>query len=333
MGRGFEELQEEFLVEVGVSKTQSPSTQNAYANDLRQFVAFLTRDAGKKEVPKPSDLTADHLRRFIQYLGKEGYEGSSVARKTSCIRSFMKFLERRGVLSESGAKAVPPRRHKRALPKVLAENEVRNLIEAPNPDTPLGKRDRAMFELLYGAGLRVSELCSLNVGDIDYSLGFVQVLGKGGKERFVPVGSMALSALGDYLESGRPLLERAGKSKASPLVTTLRKPLFLNRFGRRLSARSVRRILEKHLLEAGVDPDRCSPHTLRHSFATHLLSGGADLRSVQDMLGHASVRTTQIYTHLMPEHLREVYRSFHPRARGRIEAAAGKSEEAQKNQK
>lgn len=325
MRRGFDEWREEFLVEIGVSKTQSPSTQNAYATDLRQFGAFLAEQEGG--APEVSEISGDHLRHFIQRLGKDGYSSASVARKTSCVRSFVRFLARRGVLEDSKIKAVPPRRVKQSLPKVLSKGEVENLIGAPDADTSLGKRDRAMLELLYGAGLRVSEMCNLNVGDVDYSLGFVQVLGKGGKERFVPVGSMALGALGDYLEAARPKLERASLSKQSDLVTSLRRPLFLNRFGKRLSPRSVRRTVEKHLLEAGLDPSRCSPHTLRHSFATHLLAGGADLRSVQDMLGHASVRTTQIYTHVMPEHLREVYRNHHPRAKRGPEAAARKSEE------
>lgn len=322
----FEEAQEEFLAEVGVSKTQSPSTLNAYANDLGQFRAFLAGKYGSGPSNIPHKISADGVRGFIQDLSRKGYKPSSIARKTSCIRSFLRFLERRGSLTPETAKAVTPRRVKQELPKVLSEDEVESLMQAVDARTPLGKRDRAMLELLYGSGLRISELSRLNVGDIDYSLGFVQVMGKGGKERFVPVGSMALLALSDYLENGRPLLDapsRAGSGTSAkeaarpgrpPFMTSLRRPLFLNRFGKRLSVRSIRRALEKHLLTAGIDPARCSPHTLRHSFATHLLRGGADLRSVQDMLGHASVRTTQIYTHVMPEHLREVYRSFHPRA-------------------
>jgi site-specific recombinase XerD len=318
--------EEEFLAQVGVSRTQSPSTLNAYANDLGQFMAFLTEKYGGDPSNLPQKISGDDVRGFIQDLSRKGYKPSSIARKTSCIRSFLKFLEKRGALAPETAKAVSPRRARQELPKVLSEGEVEKLMEAVDSRTPLGKRDRAMLELLYGSGLRISELRGLNVGDIDYSLGFVQVLGKGSKERFVPVGSEALEALGDYLENGRPFLEagpkalnratgkepaRAGKPA---VLTSLRRPLFLNRFGKRLSVRSIRRVLENHLIAAGLDPERCSPHTLRHSFATHLLRGGADLRSVQDMLGHASVRTTQIYTHVLPEHLREVYRNFHPRA-------------------
>lgn len=324
--RSILEGQEEFLAQVGVSKTQSPSTLNAYANDLGQFMTFLTGKYGGDPSKLPPKISVDDVRDFIQDLSKKGYKPSSIARKTSCIRSFLKFLEKRGSLAAETAKGVTPRRVKQELPKVLSEGEVESLLQAIDTNTPLGKRDRAMLELLYGSGLRISELRSLNVGDIDYSLGFVQVLGKGSKERFVPVGSVALEALADYLDNGRPYLEAAssrpsrpeaketGKAGKQAVLMSLRRPLFLNRFGKRLSVRSIRRTLEKHLLTAGLDPARCSPHTLRHSFATHLLRGGADLRSVQDMLGHASVRTTQIYTHVMPEHLREAYRSFHPRA-------------------
>lgn len=308
--RSILEWQEDFLAEVGVSKTQSPSTQNAYANDLRQFFAFLAGEDGRENSPgvAPEDLSGLNIRAFIQHLGRLGYKSASIARKTSSIRSFVRFLGRRRAIDADPLKQVTPRRLSANLPKVLSEAEMQSLLEAPDTSTTYGKRDRAMLELLYGSGLRVSELCRLDIGDVDYSLGFVQVLGKGGKQRLVPVGSMCLDALGAYLDKARPALERSNSS------LSVRRPLFLNRWGRRLGVRSVRRMLENYLLAAGIDPSRASPHTLRHSFATHLISGGADLRSVQDMLGHASVRTTQIYTHVMPDHLREVYRSAHPRA-------------------
>lgn len=314
--RSLLEWQEDFLAEVGVSKTQSPSTQNAYANDLRQFISFLSKGEKDREgaAVASEDLSGENIRAFIHHLGELGYASASIARKTSCIRSFVHFLSRRDVIPEDPLKQVAPRRLSSTLPKVLTESEMELLLQSPDTSTPFGKRDRAMLELLYGSGLRVSELCRLDLGDIDYSLGFVQVLGKGGKQRLVPVGSVCLEALGTYLEAGRPVLERAGKGKDRAPSLSVRRPLFLNRAGKRYGIRSVRRMLEGYLLAAGIDPSRASPHTLRHSFATHLISGGADLRSVQDMLGHASVRTTQIYTHVMPDHLREVYRSAHPRA-------------------
>lgn len=319
MKRSLLEWQEDFLAEVGVSKTQSPSTQNAYANDISQFVAFLEGAKGHKAADLvPKDVSSEAIRGFIQFLARRDYKASSIARKTSCIRSFVKFLARRGAVAQNPAKEVPPRRTKQVLPKVLSKDDSQRLMNAPDVSTPAGKRDRALLEMLYGSGLRVSELCRLDVGDIDYSLGFVQVTGKGNKQRIVPVGSLALDALGTYLEQGRPVFEHAGRTaggKEKAPAMTVRRPLFLNRWGKRLGVRSVRRILEKYLLASGLDPSAASPHTLRHSFATHLLSGGADLRSVQDMLGHASVRTTQIYTHVLPDHLKEVYKKSHPRAR------------------
>lgn len=320
--RSLLEWQEDFLAEVGVSKTQSPSTQNAYANDLSQFVAFLEAAQGHKGSELAAkDVSSENIRGFIQLLARRNYKSSSIARKTSCVRSFVRFLARRGAIHQNPTKEVVPRRLKQVLPKVLSQADAERLVGAPDVATAAGKRDRALLEMLYGSGLRVSELCRLDVGDIDYSLGFVQVTGKGNKQRIVPVGSLALDALGDYLQSGRPAFERGGKgtaSKEKAPAMTLRKPLFLNRWGKRLGVRSVRRILKKYLLVSGIDPSRASPHTLRHSFATHLISGGADLRSVQDMLGHVSVRTTQIYTHVLPDHLREVYRKSHPRARSEM---------------
>ena len=305
------------MTEIGVSKTQSPSTQNAYASDLHQFLSFLSsRRRGAPDDLMPEDLSPEDIRAFVQHLAKMEYRSSSIARKTSCIRGFVRFLARRGAISSNPARDVPGRKRSSSLPRVLSQRDVERLLETPDTSTPTGKRDRAMLEMLYGSGLRVSELCRLDVGDVDYSLGFVQVLGKGQKQRLVPVGSVCLAALGDYLEGGRPHFERTRThGGAEPAQTTLRRPLFLNRWGKRLSTRSVRRILEKYLLEAGLDPSAVSPHTLRHSFATHLLAGGADIRSVQDMLGHASVRTTQIYTHVLPDRLREEYRKYHPRAR------------------
>lgn len=325
MAHSLLEWKEEFLVEVGVSKTQSPNTVEAYSRDLSQFFSFLAEETKGKgpETLTPSDLRPEHIHKFLLTLGRKEYKGSSISRKLSSVRSFCCFLTRRGGLDQNPSKDVSSRKAHSHLPRVLSREEVEKLLEAIDARTPSGKRDRALLELLYGTGLRVSELSRLNVGDIDYSLGFVQVMGKGDKERFVPLGSKAIDCLGDYLQNGRPYLAKkpTGRKQRSPSPeivepagATMRKPLFLNKWGGRLSVRSVRRILEKHLLLAGMDPSKCSPHTLRHSFATHLLSGGADLRSVQDMLGHASIKTTQIYTHVLPERLKQVYQDTHPRA-------------------
>ncbi len=309
LGRSLEEWREDFLVAVGVSGTQSPHTQDAYANDLTQFLEFLENATKPAEPSSPKAITNRLIRDYIIYLSKTmNYKHSSISRKLSCVRSFVKFLERRGAIEANPVKEIAPRKTSFSLPKVLSKSEVRNLILAPDTSTPLGQRDRAMLELLYGAGLRVSELLRLNVDDIDYSLGFARVLGKGSKQRLVPVGSMALEALGNYLADGFCKLA-ANKSGSKSKM-----PLFLNARGQRLSVRSVGRIVEKYLLQCGIDPKKCSPHTLRHSFATHLVSGGADLRSIQEMLGHADIRTTQIYTHILPDRLKEVYKNSHPRA-------------------
>lgn len=307
---------EDFLVEVGVSKTQSPNTVQAYSQDLNQFFDFVYDKTGKgPEYMFPADLKPKLIHEFVIYLGKQEYKGTTISRKLSSVRSFCRFLTRRGAIKENPAKEVSSRKTHSYLPRVLSEDEVAKLLGVIDTATPFGLRDQAMIELLYGTGLRVSELAKLNIGDIDYSLGFVQVMGKGGKERFVPVGSKALKALGDYLDNGRPHLTKKDKVPTNPSGVLMKQPLFLNRWGSRLSVRSIRRILDKHALLAGINPEDCSPHVLRHSFATHLLAGGADLRSVQDMLGHASIKTTQIYTHVMPERLRQVYRQTHPRAR------------------
>lgn len=323
MANSLLDWKEAFLVEISISRTQSPNTIEAYAYDLDQFFDFIVSKHSKNDIESihPSDVSSEDIREYIVYLGQQGYKGSSISRKLSSVRSFCRFLTAREVLETNPAKGVSSRKTHTYLPKVLSEEDAKRLLECIDTQTPYGKRDRAIIELLYGAGLRISELAKLNVGDVDYSLGFVQVIGKGDKERFVPIGSIAIDALGDYLENGRPFFEQnrskapeSGLSLGNQAVRTTKKPLFLNKSGQRLSVRSIRRILDKHLLAAGLDPSQCSPHTLRHSFATHLISGGADLRSVQDMLGHASITTTQIYTHVLPERLKQVYENAHPRA-------------------
>lgn len=327
MANSLLQLKEDSLVEIAVSKTQSHNTVQSYAQDLEQFFRFLAENACGKRVDDlaSADLKPEHIRSFAAYLGRQGYKGATVSRKLSAVRSFCRFLVRRGAVHENPAKGVSSRKAHTYLPKAFSKEQVARIISVIDTSTPMGMRDRAIVELLYGSGLRVGEAAKLNIGDIDYSLGFVQVTGKGDKERFVPLGSVALEALGRYLERGRPALEKKSQEETHG-YPVLRKPLFINRFGNRLSARSIRRILHKYILEAGIDPQGHSPHTLRHSFATHLLSGGADLRSVQEMLGHASIKTTQIYTHVMPDRLRQVYKNAHPRAQtNQRESLSGES--------
>jgi len=292
-----------FLEELAVTKTGSIHTRTAYARDLKDFLNYL-REAGFSL--DASSVRAATIGGFVQSLSKRGLRPSSVSRKASAVKSFARFLVRRGVLRINPLKDLAPRKTGLTLPRVLSEDATRSLLEAPSQDSPLGLRDRALLETLYGAGLRVSELVSLNLGDVDYSLGFVQVTGKRGKPRLVPLGSEAIARLGEYLERGRPVLLSRARRRSNAL--------FLNRWGSRISSRSVRRILETYLLKSGQGKRDASPHTLRHSFATHLLANGADLRSVQEMLGHSTIRTTQIYTHVLPGRLRAVYDRTHPRS-------------------
>ena len=298
---------EEFFVHLSAERRCSPRTLENYALDLRQYQDLMQHDLGVYGRDLINAAPED-IRRYVQKLDKLGYGKRSVARKLSCVRSFYKFLVKVGAAARNPGKEVRAPKLERKLPSFLYEPEASALIEAASGRSPADLRDRAIMEVMYGSGLRVSELCSLNADDIDYSLGLVQVMGKGGKERFVPVGSVAIGALDKYLKAGRPLLlgVRPGSRRTE-------KALFLNSRGGRLTTRSVSRLIDKYSGKSGT-PRHTTPHTLRHSFATHLLNGGADLRSVQEMLGHASVSTTQIYTHVSGQRLKAVYDKAHPRA-------------------
>jgi integrase/recombinase XerD len=298
---------ERFLDHLAVERGLSGNTLAAYRRDLRRYAAFLaTRDVGD-----PDEVDEATIRSFVASLsasthGPEAapYRASSVARALSAVRSFHRFLLREGAVERDPAASVARPRLPRSLPRPLGADDVRRLLEAPDPSTPAGTRDRAILELLYGSGLRISELTGLDVDDVDLDGASVRVLGKGGKERDVPVGSFARQAVGAYLTRGRPAL-------AGPAT---RGALFLNARGGRLSRQSCARLLGIHVRAAAIER-RVTLHTLRHSFATHLLEGGADVRVVQELLGHASVATTQIYTLVTAQHLRDVYERSHPRAR------------------
>ena len=298
---------ERFLGHLAVERGLSEHTLAAYRRDLRRYAAFLA----KRGVATPQEVEESTVRSFVASLSASThgpddspYRATSVARTLSAVRSFHRFLLREGVADRDPAAAVAQPRLPRSLPRPLPAEDVRRLLEAPDATTPAGTRDRAILELLYGSGLRISELTGLDVDDVDPEAGSVRVLGKGGKEREVPVGSFARDALGAYLTRGRPALAGANSRGA----------LFLNARGGRLSRQSCARLLAAYVRLARIDR-RVTLHTLRHSFATHLLEGGADVRVVQELLGHASVATTQIYTLVTTRHLRDVYERSHPRAR------------------
>jgi integrase/recombinase XerC len=292
---------------VGSLTGASPHTRKAYESDLRQFVTWAERGAAA------GPEAVDHLvlRRYLAYLTTRGMARTTIARKAAALRAFFGWLRRRGVVAVDPTRNLRTPRGARRLPKVPKAAEVASLLDqAPaviDEDVDevamaVALRDAAILEMLYGAGLRISELCGLGPPDVDLRGGLVTVLGKRSKIRRVPIGEAAIAAIRTYLDGGRTIL--SGPSGPADA-------LFLNRRGRRLTPRDARRILERRLL---TDGRAISPHTLRHAYATHLLEGGADLRAVQELLGHADVATTQLYTHLTKDRLRAVYNATHPRA-------------------
>lgn len=294
---------ERFLRYLRVEKNASDLTIKSYREDLLLLRDYLHETAGPPihlDSLQPSDL-----REYVRVLHQAGYAKSSVARRLASLRSFFRFAQREGVCTTNPAKPLRNPRRDRKLPHFLTGKEIGKLLAAPPKSEPHGIRDRAMLETLYSAGLRVSELVGINLDDLDLEDGLVRVRGKGKKERLAPLGSFAIRAIRRWIKNRKP---------AQGLPKRKGAPLFLNRFGNRLTTRSVGRMLEKYLQLTGLDR-RTSPHTLRHSFATHLLDRGADIRSVQELLGHKSLVTTQIYTHLSTAGLRQAYELAHPRAR------------------
>jgi len=289
---------DEYLAFLQIEKGLSPNSVNAYGSDLRQFGAFL-----KKNALAWSAVTVENIEAYLSVLENQKLSARTRARKVASLRSFYNYLQGEGKIDHNPCAYLPSPKLPQKLPDILTEAEILALLAAPTLDKLTGYRDRAMFEVLYGSGLRVSELVDLDVGDID-QMGFVRCLGKGGKERIVPLGTYALQATMKYIEFARPKLQRSHRQTA----------LFLNTRGGRLTRQGFWKILRHWAKQAGIKKD-ISPHMLRHSFATHLLRGGADLRSVQEMLGHADLTTTQIYTHLDMGSLRDVYKRTHPRAR------------------
>ncbi len=281
----------------------SPETLRAYESDLQQFGAYLREGRPNGQAPGPEGIDAPAVRGFVAWLYRQQLDRSSVARKLSAVRSFLRHAVRDGRLETNPAETVPTPRTPKKLPRDLSVDEMFGLLDHIAGDDPSSLRDRALLELLYAAGLRVGELVALDVDDLDASARIVRVLGKGRKERLVPYGTKAEAALGRWLAASTPLRVRGDVDA-----------VFLNLRGGRLTDRSVRRILDRRIAEAAIRGHR-SPHALRHSFATHLLGAGADLRAIQELLGHASLSTTQRYTHVSVDALMQVYDRAHPRAR------------------
>ncbi len=300
-----------FVAHLRDERGLSANTVAAYERDVAQFFEFAARG----RVAAPDQVEPLLLRRFLAQLHTRGLAASSLARKAAALRACFRYLTRRGLVQANPAAALGTPRGPQRLPAVLKQRQVNQLLAGPQPVDPVGLRDRAVLELLYATGIRVGELCGLRLHSIDLAAGSVRVLGKGAKERIVPFGEPARVALVDYLTRGRPAMKPdvAAAIPASETGNGLGEALFFNRRRRPMTPRDVRGMLERYRAAAGV-PQGTSPHTLRHSFATHLLEGGADLRAVQELLGHVALTTTQTYTHVSNERLRKVYEQAHPRA-------------------
>jgi integrase/recombinase XerC len=314
-----------FLGYLADERQFSPCTARCYGVDLRQFVDFLIARTGIALDPaneqaafsspaasRPATLTStilgcdvEIIRAYLATLAEKGYSTASMARKIATLRSFHKWMLKKGITSTNPMTLIRTPKQPKRLPKAISVDQVERLLAVPDDNDLLGARDRSMLETLYSTGMRVGEIVGLNRGDLDLAGEAVLIRGKGRKERIIPLGQHALRALRHYLT----MLDASGF--ADPADES--KALFVNKHGSRLSSRSVRRKLAKYLQSAGLDPE-ISPHTLRHSFATHMLDNGADLRSVQELLGHQSLSTTQVYTHLSTPRLREAYDRAHPRA-------------------
>jgi integrase/recombinase XerC len=316
--KNFSPLVRQFLDYLGLEKHFSDYTVKSYGADLIQFGQFLMAEIGQSVRPQGQSpalsgtldqrqiaCEAMTIREFLAYLYAQNYTKSTTARKLATLRSFYKFLMRRGQVSVNPLSTIRTPKQEKRLPKCLDLDQVQRLLDAPGDGDLLSARDKAMLEVLYSSGIRVSELVELEMADMDLTEGILRVRGKGRKDRLTPIGSQAIKAVQRYFDL------RKSDSRCNASQHGMR--VFLNKHGSTLSTRSVRRKLDKYLVAAGLDPG-ISPHTLRHSFATHLLNNGADLKSVQELLGHQSLSTTQVYTHLTTGRLKEVYDQAHPRA-------------------
>jgi integrase/recombinase XerC len=296
---------ESFLNHLRVEKNASNLTITSYRTDLHQFFGFLAEKHNVAVNNIPVDiLNHKAVREYLANMQDEGLSRATMARKLASLRSFVKFLCRENILPGNPIATVATPRQEKRLPRFLYPEDINALLNAPDFSKPTGKRDRAILETLYCTGVRVSELAGMDISSLETEEDFARVKGKGKKERLVPIGTKARQALEEYIKKGRPFLK--GKNTASEDA------LFLNRYGTRLSARSIRNIVNKYVQQTALN-QKVSPHTLRHTFATHLLNAGADLRSVQELLGHVKLSTTQIYTHVTRDKIKTIHNNTHPR--------------------
>jgi len=292
----------DFLRHLGLEKNASDHTVKSYREDLTQAVAFFRERLSSGA--EASQVTTRHVRAFVASLHEQGYARATIARRLAAVRSWFRFLCRQGMLTANPADGVRGPRQQKKLPHFLSKDETKRLMNGPAGDGPLALRDVAILKTLYSAGLRESELCGLNLADVDFDGSVVIVRGKGKRERLGFLGESAKEAIASWLEARLALLEHLHRQSEA---------VFLNKNGTRLTTRSVRRLLAKYRTAAGVDK-RTTPHTLRHTFATHMLDAGADIRGVQELLGHKNLTTTQVYTHVSTQRLQDSYKKAHPRA-------------------
>ena len=289
----------EYLAHIKLEKNLSKNTVSSYKNDITAFISYL-KNKGKED---PSIISSNDIGGFFKTLNELGLSGSSSARYFSSLKGFFLYLlKNKYILKNPIEKITAPKIAKR-LPGVLDVNEIDKILSAPEVNDKLGLRDKAILELFYACGTRVSELIDLKVNDLFFDDEIIRVFGKGSKERLIPIGSSAINWVGEYLKKSRPLLLKKSKSENN---------LFLNSRGSKLSRMGVWKIIDRYVKEAGIEKE-VHPHTFRHSFATHLLEGGADLRAVQEMLGHADISTTQIYTHVDRDYIKQIHKQYHPR--------------------
>ena len=291
----------EYIIYLKIERGLSANTVTSYKRDIEKYLTFLT----EKKITQLDEVSRFEILDFLQTLRQSGAADNSIIRMVSSLRKFHQYLKRESIVSDDPMQLINTPKKASTLPKAISPQAVEQLLEAPDTTTPLGVRDRTILELMYATGLRISELVNLKLSDMHLTMGFIQTMGKGEKERIIPLGEIASQWLDHYLDGARVYLQDQS-AETSEYV-------FLNSRGKGLSRQGVWKKVKQLALEAGIDQN-VTPHTLRHSFATHLLENGADLRMVQELLGHADISTTQIYTHITKTRLKQVYSDYHPRA-------------------